>query len=227
MATANDILTYARYQCQTDTNGLSDTVGLAYANDALENFTRELIARDIDAAQVQESYTSTVSGTGTYAYPSDKYFLKTIEINTGSGAQTDYLQAEKIDVANLQGQTSFDFLRVNQNANEPLFDDRGDTFEIFPTPVAAIGAGIKIIYFLTPTEYSTTSSTLTYPVTLDYRCLASRVSSLYQKQMEKYNSAAVFEKEYQDRLQGIIRILQAESQQPISTQALQNSGWQY
>lgn len=227
MATVNDVVTYARQLAQTDSNGITDTLGLAFSNDALQNITREMFKRDIDAAQVQEAYTNlTTNNPNTYAWPTDMFALKTIEVNTTSTNQQDYLQARSIEVANIQ-YSSFDWLRVNQSSAQPLFDNRGDTFEIFPIPGAAVTRGIKIIYFLQPTEFTSGSDTINYPQSLDYRCLSARVACLYAKTQNNLPLAQIMEKEYQDRLQDIIRILAPASQQPIQPERLQITGWQF
>lgn len=223
----SDVLTYARQIAQTDTNGISDTLGLAFCNDALQNSTRSMLSKNIDASQTQESYTNlTTQSPNTYAWPSDMFSLKTIEVNFTDSTQNNYLQAVSFDVANIQ-QSSFDWLRINQPTSAPIFDNRGDTFEIFPTPTQAIPNGIKIFYFLTPTEYSSTSSTINYPQSLDYRMLACRVASLYATQQLDYSMAQAFETEYQKRLHDIINILEPGTQQPIKVQPLLISGWQF
>lgn len=232
MATVSDIITYARTLSQTDSNGISDTTGLQYTNDAQQDFIRELIAHNIDAAQTQEAYTpTTTNNPNTYAWPSDLYMLKTIEVDfTGAGGQ-NYLQATPLDVANIQNQ-SFDWLRLNQSSGSPLFDNRGDTFEIFPIPPVAVAAGLRIFYYLQPTEYANVSTTLTYPVTLDYRCLAAKVAYLYALTLEKGGVttgglAADMESEYQKRLKKIINILAPASQQPTTPTPLMMSGWNF
>lgn len=228
MATANDVLIYSRDLAQTDSNGLTDAVGLRFANDALQNFTRELIKRGIDAAQTQESYANlSTSNPNTYAWPSDMWALKTIEIDFIGGGGDNYIQAERVDVANLQGTTSFDWLRNNQSTAYPLFDNRGDTYEIFPVPKTAITNGIRLFYFLTPTEYTATSSTVAYPQSLDFRCLAARVAALYVQSLEKDDLALALNAEYKLRIEDIIRILAPESQQPIKPQKLRISGWEF
>lgn len=232
MATAEDIITYARVLAQTDSNGITDDAGLAYANDSLQDFTRELIARDIDAAQTQEAYTpTTTNNPNTYAWPTDMYALKTIEVDfTGTGGQ-NYLQATSLDVANIQN-VSFDWLRLNQSAGSPLFDNRGDTFEIFPVPPVATAAGLRIFYYLQPTEFANLSSTVTYPMTLDYRCLSAKVAYLYALTLDKGGItsgglAADMEAEYQKRLKKIIEILAPGTQQPIQPTPLAMTGWNY
>lgn len=223
----SDVLTYARQAAQTDSNGLTDTVGLAFCNDALQNMTRALIERGVDAAQTQESYTNlTTNSPNTYAWPADMWMLKTIEINFLDASQQNYLQAASVAVQNLQNM-SFDWLRVNQPQASPLFDNRGDTFELFPTPQTSNTNGVKIFYFLTPTEYTATSSSLNYPQTLDYRCISFRVASLFAKSIVNTEMAQIFEDEYQKRLTDIINILAPKSQQPIQPDRLHMLGWNF
>jgi len=227
MATVNDVLTYARQLAQTDNYGLTDTVGLAFCNDALQNMTRSMFEKNIDAAQTQESYTNlTTNNPNTYLWPSNMYALKTIEVNFTDQQQQNYLQATEVEVANLQN-NSFDWLRVNQNPAYPLFDNHGDTFEIFPIPTNANTNGIKIFYYLTPTEYSSTSSSLAYPQTLDYRCLAARVAALYAISQSDMNLFQVASMEYDKRLHDLINILAPASQQPIKPNRLAITGFQY
>lgn len=236
MATiVSDVITYARQLAQTDSNGLTDTLGLAFANDALQNMTRELVSRNIDAAQTQETYTNlATTSPNTYAWPPDMFSLKTIEVNMTDGNQQNYLQAMPVEIANLQDM-SFDWLRVNQPTSSPLFDNRGNTYEIFPTPKLAVTGGIRLFYFLTPTEYVTTSSSVVYPQTLDYRCLSARVATLYALSLDKtgmknkysISVMSAFENEYKERLAGIIKILAPSSQQPIQPTPLSISGWQF
>lgn len=228
MATVvNDVLTYARQLAQTDNTGLTDTAGLAFCNDALQNMTRSMFERNIDAAQTQEAYTNlTTNNPNTYLWPSNMYALKTIEVNFTDQQQTNYLQATEVEVANIQA-NSFDWLRVNQNPGFPLFDNRGDTFEIFPIPTLANANGLRIFYYLTPTEYTSTASTLSYPQTLDYRCLAARVAALYAISVADMNMFQVASAEYDKRLHDLINILAPSSQQPIKPQKLLITGWQY
>ena len=225
MSVVSDVLTYARQLAQTDSNGISDTLGLAFSNDALQNMTRSLIERNINASQTQETYTNlTTNSPNTYAWPADMFSLKTIEVNFTDTTQNNYQQALGFDVANIQN-SSFDWLRLNQPTTAPIFNNRGDTFEIFPTPINPITNGVKIFYFLTPTEYTTTASTISYPQSLDYRCLAARVASLYALSILNFDMATAMETEYQKRLKDIINILAPASQQPIQPVPLQLSGW--
>ncbi len=219
MSTAQNIITYARQLSQTDSNGLTDTLGLAFSSDALQNFTRSLVERNINAAQIVEAYATTSS---TFAWPSDMWSLKTIETNYVDTSANNFLQAQELEIANAQNQ-SFDWVRANQPTTFPLFGNHGDTGEIFPNQAATV----KIFYFQIPTEYATTSDPLTYPVTLDFRCLGARVAALYKSSLGDFNAAAGFNTEYQKRLDDIIRILAPASQQPIKAEPLHISGFQF
>ncbi len=227
MATLNDILTYSRQLSQTDTNGISDTLGTAFANDAMENMTRTLIERGVDAASIAEDYlTLTVSDNpiGQFSWPSDMFALKTVEIDySGVGGQ-NYLQATPLNVANIQF-TSWDWLRANQPTNSPLFGNRGKTGEVFPSPTQ--NALIRIFSFIKPTEFTSTSDTVPYPLSLDYRAIAARVSALYSLSLEEITQMQACQAEYERRLNDIVKILMPPSQQPIQAIPIQISGWQF
>ena len=229
MATVADAVTYARQKAQTDSNGITDTNGLAWANNGLLDITRDLISRGIDAAQVQESYTTVSSADsqpGRFAWPSDMWALKTIEVDyTGMGG-INYIQAEKMDVSNLQAGTSWDFVRVNQPTSDPLFTNHGDTGEIFPTPTTT-SVLVRIYYYLTPTEYSTTSSTINYPQSLDYRALGDKILTGYYQSLEKFDIASQWESQYTKKLNDAFVILGPQSKQPIKPEPLHVSGWQF
>lgn len=225
MTLVSDVLTYARQLAQTDNSGLTDTAGLAFCNDALQNITRAMFARNIDAAQTQEAYTNlTTNNPNTYLWPANMYALKTIEINYQDQTQQNYLPATELEVSNIQN-ASFDWLRVNQNQSFPLFDNRGDTFEIFPIPSAANTNGVRIFYYLTPTEYTNTSATIAYPQSLDYRCLSSRVAALYATSLGSLDIMQACQSEYDKRLHDLINILAPASQQPTKPNRLIQTGW--
>ena len=227
MAAVSDVIGFARQLRQTDSNGISDTIGLAFTNDALLDMTRELLNRNLDAAQTREWYAdTTTTKPNTYAWPSMMFSLKTVEVDFQGGGGNNYQQAQIMDVANIQN-SSFDWLRNNQSTQYPLIDNRGDTFELFPVPNTAITQGIRIFGFLTPTEYSAVGTTIGYPQSLDYRCLSARVASLDAMRHEEWNAAKGFEEEYQSRLQQIIKILAPGTQQPIRAEPLHLTGWNF
>lgn len=218
---------YAQQLAQTDSNGIGSVLGLALYNDALQTMTRDMINRGIDAAQTQESYTDlSTSSPNTYPWPSDMYSLKTIEVNWQDTTEQNYLQALPMDVANIQNR-SFSWLRANQDQQQPLFDNRGDTFEIFPTPLVGNSQGIRIFYYLTPTEAPDVGTAIQYPQTLDYRAISALMASRYYKTQNDAEMAEVYGKEYGERVNKIISILAPGTQQPITPVPLQITGWSY
>jgi hypothetical protein len=229
MALYSQALTYARQKAQTDSDGISDTNGLAWGADAGQDITRIMVERDLDAAQTKEAF-ATLSPSdnppGIFSWPSDMYALKTVSVDwTGTGGQ-NFLQATPIDVANIQF-VSFEYLRKNQPTTVPLFDNRGDTGEVFPTP--AVNATIRIFYFKTFTEPTNITDTIPYPLSLDYRVVGDKIVTSYFESLgeKKANFAAKSEAKYLKRLNDIINILAPSSQQPIQPTPIQISGWQY
>lgn len=231
MAALSAALTFARAQAQTNSDGLSDTNGIVWANEALVDFRRRLIAAGVDASQLQESYQSGTVGTGTYLYPTDMFWLKTIELNYSNNSAGDFVVANQVDTANIPGGKSFGWLRTNANSSSPWFDDRGDWFEIFPTPTSShnVTDMMRIIYFLEPTEYTLTTDTIAYPESLDYRILGWRIASshLFSLGKENLEQAVAFENKYQERVTQLIATLSRGSQQPIQATPLQISGWEF
>lgn len=218
---------YAQSLAQTDSKGIGSVFGLSLYNDALQIMTRDLINKNIDAAQTREAYADlSTTSPNTYAWPTDMYALKTIEINWSGTSEQDYIQATMIDVSNIQ-QRSFSWLRVNQSQQEPLFDNRGDTFEIFPTPQVSNAQGIRIFYYLTPTEAEDVGTAIAYPQTLDYRILSAKMAATYYKSQNKADMAAIYDQEYETRMSKVIKILAPGTQQPISPTPLQITGWQF
>jgi hypothetical protein len=229
MATLQDPITFARRVAQTDSNGLTDAKAIEFANEALVDFHREMVSRGVDASQVQESYQSATADTGTYLYPDDMFFLKAIECNYSDTSTDNYVTAEQMDVSNLAGDRSFSWLRKHQSHVLPLFDDRGDWFEIFPTPTSAHNVTdlLRIFYFLEPTPYTATTDTLSYPVTLDSRILGWRIASTYLKSLGSWESAVPFDQEYEKRINQLVKTLSRGVQSPMKATVYQDTGWQY
>lgn len=218
---------FAQQLAQTGSNNIGSVLGLALYNDAFQTMTRDLVNRNIDAAQTQEAYRNlTTNSPNTYLWPGDMFALKTIEVNFSDATQQNYLQATPMDVANIQGR-SFDWLRVNQPQDQPLFDNRGDQFEIFPTPTTANSNGIRIFYYLTPTEAPDVGTAIVYPQTLDYRALSAKMASMYYKTQNNPQMAEVYENDYLARIGKIINILAPSSQQPIQPEPLRMTGWNF
>lgn len=229
MATYSDAITYARQKAQTDSNGISDANGLAWSADAGQDITRIMVERDINAAQTKEAYATILVNAnppGQFAWPDDMYALKTVEVDFSNTGGQNFLQAQAVDVANIQF-VSFDYLRKNQPTTVPLFNNRGDTGEVFPTPTTT--TLVRIFYFLQFTDPTATSDTIPYPLSLDWRVVGDKIVTNYYESLgeEKANFATKSENKYQKRLNDIINILMPPSQQPIQPTPLQISGWQY
>lgn len=209
--------------------GLKDANGIIFANEALFDFHRKLIDHGVDASQIQETYSDATATVGTYLYPTDMHFLKTIELNYQTTNVQDYVIAEQIDIANLPNQTSFSWLRTNADKNKPKFDDHGDWYEIFPTPLSTdnLSQTIRIFYFLKPTEFTATSDTIAYPSSLDYRILGWRIASSYFYSIGKLDEGDKFNLKYEERVKDLISTLSRGSQQPLQAKPIQLSGWQY
>jgi len=229
MATLSNVLSFSRAQAQTDSNGLTDAKGIIFANEALLDFHNQLITHGIDASQTQEAYTSGTANQGTYLYPTDMWFLKAIEVNYQDTTGQNYITANQLDVSNIPAGKSFSWLRSNQSTQFPLFDDRGDQFEIFPTPVGGnnLTNMFRIFYFLEPTEYSAVGDTIAYPVSLDYRMLGWRIASSYLKSLGNWESAVPFDEIYQEKVDNIIKTLGRGTQQPLQATPIQESGWNF
>lgn len=229
MATLANVLNFARIQAQTDSNGLSDADGIVYANEALVDFHRRLVDKGVDASQLQESYTTGVANQGTYLYPTDMLFLKAIELNYGDTTAQNYRIAQQVDVSNLSGGQSFSFLRENGDTYNPQFDDRGDWFEIFPTPTGGNNLTnlIRIFYFLKPTEYTATTDTIAYPESQDMRILGWRIAAMYYYSLNKMAEGEAFNTKYEERVEQYCGTLARGSQQPIQATPVQMTGWQF
>ena len=229
MSTITTALTFARAQTQSDSNGLTDTIGLVFANEALLDFRRNLINKGVDASQLQEAYTSGTAAVGTYLYPTDMFFLKAIECNYQNTNEQDYVTAQQVDVSNLSGGASFSWLRKNANRSTPQFDDRGDWFEIFPTPTTSdnLSQMFRIFYFLEPTEYTAISDNIAYPESLDYRVLGLYIASSYYQSLGKFDEADRFMRKYSERVEQIIATLGRGVQTPIQATAIPLTGFEF
>jgi len=220
-------ITYTQQLAQTDSNNIGSVLGLALYNDARMEWTRDMLNKNMDAAQTQESYRDlSTDSPNTYLWPDDMFSLKTIEVNWEDTTEQNYIQARTVDVANIQNQ-SFSWLRANQSQQEPLFDNRGDQFEIFPTPTVGNSQGIRIFYFLKPTDATSVDDAIPYPQLLDPRTLSTKMASMYYKSQNDAEMASIYEQEYQQRISKIIRVVEPGTQQPIQPQRLAITGWGY
>lgn len=218
-------ITYAQQLCQTDQNGIPSVLGLAFANDATNDFIRELTSHNINAAKLTFAPSSVLlANTTSFKWPDDLYALKTVEVNYTDTSQNNYVQAQNVEIANTQG-LSLDKLRVNQSNARPLFANYGNTWEVFPTPLSSANA--KFVYYTVPTEYPDVGTAIVYPMTLDYRALGTKIAELYQLSLGNYEAATSMNEEYKKRIDKVVAILAPASQQPISAEGLHISGWQF
>lgn len=229
MSTLQNVIDFSRTQAQTDSNGLTDAKGIIFANEALFDFRRRLVNKNIDPSGIQEAYRDGTVGTGTYLYPADMFFLKAIELNYANTNEQDYRKAEQVDVSNLAGGTSFSWLRKNASTITPLFDDRGDWYEIFPTPTASdnVSQLIRLFYYTTPTEFTALSDTISYPETLDYRLLGWRIASSYYYSLGKMDEGDAFNNKYEERVNQLTATLGRGTQQPIQATAITLDGFEF
>lgn len=217
---------------------ISNANGLLFFNDANKDYHLELIKRGVEASQIQEAYRDVAvpaSGQGsTFLYPSDMVFLKNISVNmintptAGANAQ-NYITAQQIDIGNTQQNTSFEFLRLNQPVQQPIFDDRGDWFEIFPTFKASMNLiqALRIFYYLQPNLYTSVNDVLEYPESQDYYILADKIVALFYDSQEDQLNADKFQKKYIDRLERQVDTLVRGVDQPVAPNGLGLSGWEF
>ena len=233
MSTLTDVLAYARTQAQTDSNGLSNTDGIVYANEALFDFRRKLVHAGVDALGIQEAYRDASvpsAGNGsTFLYPSDFMFLKTIEVNFTDITAQNYIRAEQVDHANIPGETSFSWLRQNGNTQAPKFADNGDWYEIFPAFKSGnnLSQAIRLIYYQKPTEYTAVGDTISYPESLDYRILGFRIAANFCRTLRDFDGALAFDTEYEKKVKDFITTLSRGSQQPIQATTIPWTGWNF
>lgn len=225
------ILSFARAQALTDSNGLTDANAIIFANEALNDFHRKLVSRNVDASQIQESDQDGVANQGTYLYPPDMLFLKVIELNYTDTSANNYQPASQVDISNLEGPSSFSWLRVNANATTPKFDDHGDWFEIFPTPTTAnnLSQLMRIFYYLAPTLYVATSDTVAYPENLDAGILGWRVAAnyLYSLGTERIGDGDKFNAKYEERVKEYVATLARGVQSPLQSRPIPIDGFEF
>lgn len=228
------ILAFARAQAQTDNNGLTDTKGIIFANEALVDYHRKLVKHGVDASQIQETYIPTVTapatGNGsTFTYPDDCLALKTIEINYTDNNAQNYIPAVQVDVSNLSGESSFSWLRLNQSTQFPKFDDRGDWYEVFPAFKSGnnLTNAIRLFYFLKPTLYTSTGDTVAYPESQDSAILGWRIAAMYYYSLNKITEGDAFNNKYEERVKEYVATLGRGSQQPMQAVPIQSTGWNF
>lgn len=231
--TVASILAFARAQVQTDSNGLSDANGIIFANEALQDFHRRLVDKNVDASQLTEASITGVANVGVYSYPSNPSILslKTMELNYADTIAANYKIASQVDVSNLPGNDSYSNLRANANPNFPQYDDRGNSFEIFPTPTSAnnLTGLIQLFYYAQPSVYSATSDAVQYPEILDPTILGWRIAAnyLYSLGTQRIPDGDKFMARYEERVKQYISTLSRGGQNQIRSIPLQITGFEF
>ena len=227
----SSVLTFSRTQAQTDTNGLTDANGVIFANEANADFHRRLIDKGIDASQTYEASITGVAGTGVYSYPTNPasvIALKAIELNYANTVQRDYKVASQVDISNLPS-GGFSMLRVDASAFAPYFDDRGDKFEIFPTPTSDhnLTALIRLVGYVQPSIFTAVTNAVNYPEGMDMAILGWRIAALYLYSIGDMEKGAIFENKYEERVKQYISTLGRGAQQPIEATTIRLNGFEY
>jgi len=230
----SSVLTFARSAAQTNSNGLTDENGLVFANEALLDFHRRLVERRVDAGGILEASITGTAGVGVYSYPTNPSMiaLKTIEVNYVNTTANQYITADQVDVANLPENRSIGWLRTNASTSYPKFDDRGDKFEIFPTPTAThnLTAMMRLFYFTQPSVYTAVGNTVNYPESYDAGILGFRVAASYLYSLQGDGNLIAGDKlneKYQERVNQFINTLGRGSQQPLQATSLQIDGFEF
>lgn len=124
---------------------------------------------------------------------------------------------------------SFSWLRQYADRYQPQFDDRGDWFEVFPTFTDGdnLSQAIRIIYFQEPTEYTSTTDSIAYPESLDYRILGWRIAANYYYSLNKFLEGDAFNKRYEDRVEQLVGTLGRGTQQPIEASPIPWTGFEF
>ncbi len=230
--TLNDVFTLTRSLLQSDTNELPDATLIPFANEAMLDLRRKLIAKRADLFNQESNRDFTAneivggSSPGKFLLPSDMYFLKSIQVNYEDPTQQQlFIPLDKIDASNLPQGVTLDWLRTNQPTAQPLFDIHGDWFEIFPTPTTALTNALNINYYLQPTAFTATSNPINYPESLDYTILANKIASIYlQAQGRDYTAQ---ETSYVQKVNDMLALLDGGAQQPTKTSNVPLTGWEF
>ncbi|MDE2439137.1 MAG: hypothetical protein KGN01_07160 [Patescibacteria group bacterium] len=231
----SNVLSNARTFANTDSNGISDATGIAYMNDALLELQLKMIKqkedlflqesrRDILAAEITGG-----SSPGRFLFPNDMWFLKTIEANLQDTTNSSlYITCSPIDIANTPNDASFDWLRSNQNINSPIVAIHGDWFELFPTPTQTMASGVKINYYLQPTQYVLTTDYVVYPFNINIDMIAYKVSAMYARSHKDFDLAKEFEQKSDDNFENFMYMLSGQqSQQPLRSKPLALTGYEF
>lgn len=231
MSTLATPIQFARNITGSNSSSLTDSKAIAYATDTLFESRKAFAKYGVDAGQIQEVYFTPTAGVGQYNYPTNPPFflLKAIEVNFNNTSQGNYLPAEKLDVSNTPTGFSFDYMRINQSAQKPLYDDHGNYFEVFPTPQASMNLtnAIKIIYFIQPTAYATTTDGIAYPESIDPNILGYGIADKYLQSIFKFDQAGKMNEQMLKKIADTVPTLGTGGQMPVSPKSIPLSGAEF
>lgn len=240
MSTTQNVIDYSRILANITSSEMSDSNGTAFLNDALYDLRRKLIDRRQDlfiqeaSINITTAELDTGATPGKFSFASDMWFLKNLQINLVDVTnQNLYVEAEQVDSSNLPNGVSWEWLKKNQPFDRPVFDFRGNVFEIAPTPTSVMNNGtvpmvaaIKYFYFLGPTDLSTMAGTLAFPETFDYRILSYKVAAIYFSTIGS-PLADGLDKGYNDRVKDLISMVGSGVQTPTKSRGIQADGWNF
>ena len=250
MTILSTVIQAARTYLKTDSNGLLDADAIVLANEALLSATADLILRGINAAQVIAASANASDMVGIYSWPDGvsslwtpvsgssptaaMWMLKTLNVNYEDTTDNNYKEATLIDVGNLPDGQSYMWLRNNSNTQNPQFDNRGATFEIFPAPKNSMdGQNLTnffyMMYFAAPTQFVSDSSVVAYPFNLNQNLLASRMAWMESARgnEEAQQRAPGYEKVYLAELDKTEQILHKGNQKSPTPQGLPMTGFEF
>lgn len=227
---------YARQIANTNSSSLTDSKAIAYATDALYISRKEFAKYGVDAGEIAEVYFTPTAGVGVYNYPDGSnpaippmYLLKAIEVNFNNVNQSNYLPAKKLDVSNTPAGYSFDYLRINQSVLNPLYDDHGNWFEIFPTPQSNdnLTNAIKLIYFIQPVAFTAMTNGIGYPESNDPNILGYGIAANYLRSIFKFDEADKLEAKMLQKISTTVQTLGTGGQMPTSPASIPWSGAEF
>ncbi|MDE2233389.1 MAG: hypothetical protein KGJ90_04745 [Patescibacteria group bacterium] len=229
----------ARTLLQTDSNGLINADAISLSNEAQYAVIADLIKRGINAAQIQESYENATTDVGTYLWPSDLWLPKEVMVNYIDTNDYNYVECDIIDSGNLPTGENIQTIRYNQSKVNPVIENRGDWFEIFPAPSTTKSTDnltqfFWLFYFLAPVKFVSsvgdgTDVTVPYPLNLDAWLLAYRMAQIQSMRGddEAQARAAQYEKQYLMRLDTIENIIKKPTQKSITPTGLPLTGYEF
>lgn len=238
--TIQSVADYARLLANITSSDMSDSNATAFINDALYDLRRKLIGKRQDlfikeaSINITTAELDTGASPGKFSFASDMWELKNMQVNLTDVSNKElYVNAEQVDSSNLPNGISWEWMKKNQPFDQPVFDYRGNVFEIAPTPTAEMNnstvpmvAAIKYFYFMSPTDLSTMTGTLAFPETFDFRILSYKVASIYFSTIGSTISADM-DKQYEKRIDDLIAMIGTGSQSPLRPKGISDSGWNY